>query len=402
MSLWMSRCKVCRREFQASYFSEFVCPFCVRRLTAPKFNEVPKENFFGTSPAPFIGKFGYPDVNVGILAPAKLEHEALVYDNPRHWISSQFDISGIVGLRTSMINSRQKANIFSSTKAVEIAREVALSSLPLDIELSFKRKPVFSPSFSNFFAPMGPAADIEKMRLASNSKIPVHVQKVEGDSDLKAVPAVDYLYSKGYDVNSISKILSVGSLGVKRKLVPTRFSITAVDDIVGKKLLEEVRNFEPLDEFRSFSGNYFGNYFMALFFPGKWSFELFETYKEGADFSTDFESFRGRTSYASSCAGGYYAARLSCLEYLSSIKRQSQVLLVRVITPEYLLPLGVWVVREASSRPYKQQPLEFSSENLLLKYATASLTRLGCSNFRQMLEKSRLINQRKQKSILDF
>ena len=37
-----------------------------------------KEDFFGSSPAPFVGRYGYPYVNVGILATFDLHEEVIV------------------------------------------------------------------------------------------------------------------------------------------------------------------------------------------------------------------------------------------------------------------------------------------------------------------------------------
>ena len=35
-----------------------------------------KQDFTGTAPAPFVGRFGYPTVNVGILAPPEHDDDA--------------------------------------------------------------------------------------------------------------------------------------------------------------------------------------------------------------------------------------------------------------------------------------------------------------------------------------
>ena len=70
------------------------------------------------------------------------------------------------------------------------------------------------------------------------------------------------------------------------------------------------------------------NYYLIFFFPGVWSYELFELYMPGSSWnpstqmkaSTDYENYFGRKKYASNTAGGYYAARLPILKYLSKIK----------------------------------------------------------------------------------
>jgi len=57
------------------------------------------------------------------------------------------------------------------------------------------------------------------------------------DTDVKAETAIDELHSKGVDNYKIQQSLSTGILGQEenRKLVPTRWSITASDDMISKK-----------------------------------------------------------------------------------------------------------------------------------------------------------------------
>ena len=60
----------------------------------------------------------------------------------------------------------------------------------------------------------------------------------------------------------------------------------------------------------------------------------------------DFEFYQGRKNYASNITGAYYAARKSVCEYLFDIKKQARVLIFREVRGGYLVPLGVWVIRE--------------------------------------------------------
>ena len=101
--------------------------------------------------------------------------------------------------------------------------------------------------------------------------------------------------------------MSVGILGLKkdRKLVPTRWSITATDDIIGKSLISEIKDYSEISSYYSFFGNYLGNYYLILIFPEVWSYELFETYvpsnwnfTKPLRYGTDFEDYYGRKEYA--------------------------------------------------------------------------------------------------------
>ena len=117
-------------------------------------------------------------------------------------------------------------------------------------------------------------------------------------------------------------MLSVGTVGVgnSRRLVPTRWSITATDDMIGKRLAASVKDFNWCADHLLYFGGYLGNYFIVMLFPDAWGYELFESLEGHGSFTTDFEGHAGRSGYASETAGGYYAARLAVLEKLSRMK----------------------------------------------------------------------------------
>src|SRR3989344_1784542 len=172
---------------------------------------------------------------------------------------------------------------------------------------------------------------------------------------MKAVEGVNYLHKYGFDEQKLSQLLSIGIMGQKnrRVFVPTRWSITAIDDTLGKELLKKIRNYNTINEYRLYYGNYLGNHYFVLMFPEVINYELFETYMPGSvwnpsvkiQMSHDYEGFKGRTNYASNTVGGYYASRLGALELLNEIRRQASVLVFRFETPDYYLSLGVFVVR---------------------------------------------------------
>jgi hypothetical protein len=204
------------------------------------------------------------------------------------------------------------------------------------------------------------------------------VDKVHSDIDLKANDAIIYLYQNNFDENFLSKILSVGTIGIKknRKLVPTRWSISSVDSNIGNYLASNVKEYSQTS-YLAYFGGYLGNYFLILCFPDVYSYELFETYmpksswniSDKIDYTTDYEPYEGRKSYAENCGGGFYACRIALLEKLNQIKKQSSVLCLRFITGEYYVPLGVFVVREAARKALNNKPIEFSDRELMLKYA---------------------------------
>jgi len=340
-----------------------------------KVNIEAKQDFFGQSPNVFVGRFGYPNINVGVLSVEQYEE----HDNPLLWSKENYDIAKIINLRSSLINSNFKAQVTGfKERFMELSKEVGMAEKPVDLEIGLSKKPVFSLSFNQDTMPHGPNVELKKARITENPKIPGIVDKAVDDVDLKASLAINSLYKKNIDEHYLTRLLSIGTLGVKkqRKLVPTRWSITAVDDTLAKQMISEVKDYN-IHDYTAFFGGHLGNYYVVLFFPEVWSYELFETYagkstwhdSEEVTTMTDYEGYDGRKDYASNTVGGYYAARLAVLEYLKKVKRQSSVLLLRFITGEYYAPLGVWVVREAVRKTMANKPLVFDSKELMLKYA---------------------------------
>lgn len=375
-----------------------------------------KTDFFGEAPAPFVGKFGYPDVRVGLLTPPQDTEDAWEYDAPRSWAKSKYSIEKIVDFRSALLNSRFNNNVYDvsgGSRFLEIAQESGLASKPVEIELSIKGKPMFRLSSDSVSAPTGPRALMVRARATSNAKIDKKVDKVWSDTDLKAAEGLKYLFDSGYDENFLSRMLSVGTVGIgkRRRLVPTRWSITAIDDTLGKHIIDEISLKPSVDCCEAFFGSHLGNYYLVLLFPSAWQYELFETYMPDASwntskemqFMTDYENHFGRRDYAADCAGGYYSVRLAILEKLREERKQAGCLAIRVITGEYAVPLGVWVTREAARNAMQNKPLSFASKELAIKYAEALLKKKFGIDASALLRQSLLLKDlSQQRRISEF
>ena len=388
----------------------------VEKFPSFNFKKEFKEDFFGSAPAPFIGRFGYPQVNIGVLSP-QFSEQTGIFDNPTAWSAQSFPIQKIAGMRYQMVNSKQQAKIMVDenyrNKLLEVCQEVGMASKPVELEVNLQNKPRLKLEKETEIIPFGPSGKLKKIKITENSKISHKVDRIVSDTDLKAVSGVLDLYKKGFDENFLTKLISVGNLGLKknRKLVPTRWSITAIDDTIGKDLIKEIKQYSVGDYSVYFGGDW-GNYYLVLFFPEVWSFELFEMYlsyqvnpwsQKGNFYSTDYENYTGRKEYAKECAGGYYAARISTLEKMKAMRRQGSALVLRFITPEYNMPLGVWVCRKATKKSLAEKPLNFSSQKLMLKYATELIKRKFDFDLNLLLKESKLLKEKKvQRKLNEF
>lgn len=395
MNIQCIKCKgrgLCGRKF---------CAIASKITSQKKLNSQAKQDYFGAAPNVFIGQYGYPNLNVGILSTEQYDH----HDAPLHWSHNDFRIQDVIDRRTALVNSGFKANIQSfNDRFIVTSQEVSLAYNPVDVEINLDRKPHFYLQFNQDNLPHGPRVNLKKATITENPKIPTKVDRAVSDTDLKAATAIQDL-SRDFDEHYLTKIFSVGNLGVKtqRRLVPTRWSITAVDDIIAKRLTDEIKDRVHSDPL-AFFGGYLGNYYLILLLPGCWSYELFETVVgEQSSFATDHEFYEGRKDYADNTAGGYYAARLAILERLSKMKRQAGVLALRFITDEYWAPLGVWVVREATRKSMASKPIEFSDNTLMLKYARAFVKKKFNFDLDILLKESKILDRiQKQRRLGDY
>jgi len=366
-------------------------------------------------PSVFVGsQLRYPLVNVGILSPLQKDENAWIYDDAKYWAKNNFRINEVVRLRDSLLNSRFQSRVSihdskDNQRFVSIAQEIALASKPVDVEMEFKKSPIFQKKKDKVMIPHGMSVPLKKVAISGNVKINQKVDKAIND-EIKAVEGISYLYKNNFDEYTLSKILSVGVLGMKKdkKLVPTKWSITATDDMLGKNLIKQIKKYKWIENHELFFGEFMGNCYLIMLFPSVWSYELFELYLPGSSWnqsseikaSTDFENYDGRKTYATATAGGYYASRLPILEYLNSIKRQAGVLVIRVETPSYWAALGVWVVRESVRKALSHRKLEFASiEELEVGSRKVGMIKFGYNNSK-ILKKSKLLDQIKTQSNL--
>ncbi|WP_254765702.1 DNA repair protein NreA [Salinilacihabitans rarus] len=327
-----------------------------------------------TAPSIFVGRSNYPDIPVGVLSPVGDEGAAEEYVTDGNWYRRGYGIDDVLQRRTGLLNSNKRANVDAPGIASRLApsvhdvwdgfvgvqREVAISDRPVDLEIGLDGKPDLGlDAGTDVATPRGPRATARDAELRENPHVPRPVRKTLEDDDWQAQGAMTYLYRRGFDVYEINSILSAGALGeaANRRLVPTRWSITAVDDTVGQYLRGRIRNEPSVDEVQVWANEYVGNRYWVILAPGSWEFELVEMKAPGSIWNPDpegnvwmasaSEGYEGRSSYVEETAGAYYAARLGVLEYLESIGRQAKCLVLREVSDDYWAPVGVWQVRES-------------------------------------------------------
>jgi len=355
------------------------------------------DSISGSSPPSiFVGSYGYPKVGVGPMVPP-IHGDTTLLDSPELWLGKTLE--DIVNFRLSLVRGIEKISIQNTQgRFIENLHEVAMSSHSIDTDLQFHKTTLPVTTIDGESAPFGPVGDIKSAKFFG-TRSDKSIERVYYDHDLKAQDAVLTLYNKGIDISKIQKCFSIGMLGKKRKLVPTKWSITATDDIISKSLVSEILEFDLIDSCRIFSHDHLGNMFSVILFPHRWLFEMQEAWHDEnkVGFGFDSEDARG-IDHPPAIAGAYFAAKLGVSEYLVQKKLQAAVLVLREIRPEYAVPVGVWQIREAIRAAMKKEP--YVAGNFIDGVNFAS-KRMSISKS-EWLSRGRLLKMLKQKSISEF
>ncbi|HEX7393171.1 MAG TPA: Nre family DNA repair protein [Thermoplasmata archaeon] len=330
-------------------------------------------------PSVFIGRFGYPSVAVGPMIPPYHGDTSLI-DTPERWAGLSID--EIIDFRSCLVRGMHRVKVHdveSPDKVVVHTRDLALARNPPEVEAEFLRKPQGRLTVNDDIEPFGPSAPIRRFDVG-NFRFDSRLESAFFDTDLKARDAVVRMYKQGALVSQIQRAFSVGAFGLekKRKFVPTRWSITAVDSNLGLQMLETTKTYPTIDEYRVYEECKLDNRWSILMMPTNWRYELIEAwypntawnpYSDKIAIMGDHEYFDGRTTYAS-IGGCYYSARLAVNELLQRERRQAGVSIFREAHPGYILPVGVWNVRENVRAALRNRPKKFGT----LKEALAHIS----------------------------
>ena len=356
------------------------CPLMVKFYSQSKTARIIDTNDLAgcSPPAVFVGRYGYPKVDIGPMIPP-IFGDTSEMDTPEMWLNKS--IEDIVDFRFRLVRGKYRIdarNFRTGGRIVDQVQELALTKRPVEVEALFTKKPKGMIEVDDDVQPFGPSARLEKF-MAGNGRFEKYLERSFYDTDMKSVDAVVNAYRNGTLISEIQKAFSVGTMGIEknRKFVPTKWSITAVDDIIGMDLLSTTKYNNTIDEFRIYEWNHLDNRWCILMMPCSWRFELIEAwypntswnpYGNEIEMISDCEFFNGRKDYAH-IGGCYYASRMAVNELLKEQNRTAGVVIFREAHPGYIMPVGVWNVREnvraaLKTKPYKCESLEAALKHL--------------------------------------
>ena len=336
-------------------------------------------------PSVFVGRYGYPKVRMGPMIPP-LHGDTTIFDRTELWAGKS--IEEIANYRLSLVRGVFTINVQdTSGRYLESMQELAMSESPAESEATFEKKPFADIElekevrFNTETAPFGPAAPLKTFK-ASSLSADQRIEAAHYDTDLRASDAIMELYSRGVETSSIHRVFSVGMLGLKknRKLVPTRWSISATDDTISSRLAKKNEANPSIDLFEVTQYSHLANYYSIILIPDDvWSFEMIESwFTSNGQIATgsDYEDARGLDHYPT-IAGAYFAARLAVAEHLARRRRKAAAIVLREIHPEYVMPLGVWQIREGVREALKKPSQQSESLDHAISIASAGMSVSG-------------------------
>ncbi|BFH74302.1 Nre family DNA repair protein [Sulfurisphaera javensis] len=333
-----------------------------------------------TPPSIVVGEKNYPKVSIIYnIPPSVIGEEAKDYENPEGWWGKK-SLSDILSLRTSLISSIL-ANVNANNPYELYDKEVSITAVSekpvLSEVLSESKNLIPKLKFDGLLLPRGPSLNAKDIKINENPKIPKPIDKLIFD-DIKAQEAILELYNNKQSIYTIINALSLGLLGIRknRKIVPTRWAITAVDSTLGNFMLNQIRNFDTISEVQVFYNSYLGNYFHIILFPSKFRSVWVEIWHPLSLWANELvisdlsEDYWGDYDFLD---GGYMAARFSVVEKLFEMRKQSGIIIIREITNEYYAPVGNWHIRETVKRAFNNNPLKFDKLQDAIIYVNSKL-----------------------------
>ena len=358
-------------------------------------------------PSIFVGRYGYPKVRIGPMIPP-LHGDTTILDRTELWTGKSLE--EIANYRMSLVLGTVNVNIReTSNKFVENIQELSMSAKPTETEATFEKRPIADVKMQKEFRrdyegpPFGPNAPLISFKVTSHS-VDKRIESVYYDTDLGAEEAMMKLYRHGVEMSIIQRVLSMGMLGIKKKrrLVPTRWSISATDDAVSRTLVKEIKRNPTIDLFEVTRYSHLDNHYSVILIPhDEWIFEMIESWftSQGqVAIGTDNEDARG-LNHNPAIAGAYFAARLAVVEHLARRRKKAGAIVLREIHPSYVIPVGVWQIREGVREALKKPPQKFEDFDSAMSSACFCMS-LSKNEFAQKSELSKSFKS--QTKISDF
>jgi len=345
----------------------------------------PTKEIEGFASSAIVGEKNYPNLKVHNIS----------NDDKKN---SFFNSSNIIKQNYSDIIKLKAKNILGSTQSLNIKKINTKIREELENIYKSKREIEFSSKFRNELkfdkiltskvsGIMGSKNELTKINPNENTKTSNKIEKYTAN-DIKSKEAIISLYEKGVNESQIQNLLALGSFGINfnKKLVPTKWAISAFDQTIEKHLYKKIIKYNPINNYEIYTSYDKGNTFIIILIPDTFSAEIVEAFdstsqnskfseglgivskKNSLTIERDFVNFENKLKKSEpETAGGFWATKMPIQEYLLSRKKQASFISIRIIE-NYDIPLGVIFVREKVRDAMKNKIFSTSNENNLFEF----------------------------------
>src|SRR4029079_813730 len=182
------------------------------------------EKISGASPpSVLVSSYSYPKVKVGPLF-SPLQTDSAILDHPEKWAGKS--IEEIIRYKLALIRGTHLTNVKTnlySDHYIQSLQELTMATKSTEIEVALGRKPKLNldeissrTTSDSDTVQFGMASELESLKIPSGISSDKKIEKAFYDLDFRASEAINYLYKEGTEISRISKILSLGMIGVKK------------------------------------------------------------------------------------------------------------------------------------------------------------------------------------------
>ncbi|MCA9486085.1 hypothetical protein H6501_03425 [Candidatus Woesearchaeota archaeon] len=355
----------------------------------------PTKALQGYPASALVGEKHYPFVQTHSVSTEEKEDN---YQNNAQLVKKSY--AEIIRFKAKHLLASSQQNPVQNIKTslLDELQTIYKGKRPVQMETTFAKEIQFNKIFVSKVAGLSGAQNpIADLKASENSPTSKLLEKFTQE-DIKAREAMLSLYRKGVNETQIIELLSLGSFGINsnRRLVPSRWAISAYDKAIDQDLYKNVRRHRTINSYEVYAIEDKGNFFLILFFPFSYEAEIIEAFSHTIE--QDYvknDNILHKKEPAT--AGGFYATKLAMLEHLEKRQRSAACLSLRIIDG-YDLPLGVVLVRELVREALKNRPQCFSSEKELFSY----IKERYASHYKLLSHSDLLKEKRTQKTLRDF
>ena len=356
----------------------------------------PSKELQGYGGSAIVGEKNYPYLSTHNISN---EEKSSSYKNTASLVKKPYqDIfkakaKNVLGSTNSLYVKKPKERIIEELSSIYKSKNITQFSSEFDKEVRFTK--VLSNKVAGI---MGSKNNLVKLESTENTSTSAQIEKYTQE-DVKSKEAIISLYEKGINEHQIINILALGGFGIdiNKKLVPTRWAISAYDQTIEKHLHKKLLGYSIINQYEVYRYSDKGNHFYVILLPETFSGEVVEAWDSIIE--RDYVGVDNKLHKKEpETAGGFWATKCGVHEFLHKRKKQAAYISLRYIK-DYEIPLGVVFVRECVREALSKGP-EFKSSNL--DELKEFLRKESLKHYNYFLKSNTLKELRKQKKLLDF